>query len=52
MESDGKLRVSDIAYSVGFNDAKYFSTCFRKRYGLTPKELIKQRLENISGGGR
>ena len=52
MESDGRLRVSDIAYSVGFNDAKYFSTCFRKRYGLTPKELIKQRLENISGGGR
>jgi AraC-like DNA-binding protein len=43
MESDGKIRVSEVAYSVGFNDAKYFSTCFRKKFGVTPKELISQR---------
>ena len=42
-----KLRISDVAYSVGFNDAKYFGTCFRKKYGLTPKELMTQRLEAI-----
>ncbi len=44
MEAESKLRVSDVAYSVGFNDAKYFSTCFRKRYGVTPKELQAQRI--------
>ena len=48
MEAEEKLRVSDVAYSVGFNDAKYFSTCFRKRYGMTPKELLAQRIEKLS----
>lgn len=48
MSAEGKLRVSDVAYSVGFNDAKYFSTCFRKKYGMTPKELMQQRLETLN----
>ncbi|MDD4993597.1 MAG: two-component regulator propeller domain-containing protein [Paludibacter sp.] len=30
--------VSEIAYSVGFNDPKYFSRCFKIEFGLTPKE--------------
>ena len=47
MSAREKLRISDVAYSVGFNDAKYFGTCFRKKYGLTPKELMNQRLEAI-----
>jgi AraC-like DNA-binding protein len=47
MSAQEKLRISDVAYSVGFNDAKYFGTCFRKKYGLTPKELMNQRLEAI-----
>lgn len=29
--------VTRIAYSAGFNDAAYFSRCFRLRYGETPK---------------
>ena len=49
MEAETKLRVSDVAYSVGFNDAKYFSTCFRKKYGVTPKELLAQRIEKLAG---
>jgi Signal transduction histidine kinase len=32
--------ISDIAYSVGFNDPKYFSRCFKTEFGLTPKEYI------------
>lgn len=35
-----KVRISDLAYSVGFNDPKYFSTCFKKKYGMTPKEYF------------
>ena len=49
ISSTEKLRVSDVAYSVGFNDAKYFGTCFRKKYGVTPKELILQNMEQQKG---
>ena len=30
--------VSAIAYDVGFGDLSYFNRCFRKFYGLTPRE--------------
>ncbi len=36
------LRVSDIAYRVGFKDPKYFATTFRKVTGMQPKEYINQ----------
>ncbi len=32
------LQVSEIAFSVGFNDANYFSNIFRKKYGISPRE--------------
>lgn len=35
-----KIRVSDLAYAVGFNDPKYFSQCFRKKFGFLPKEYM------------
>jgi AraC-like DNA-binding protein len=31
--------VSAIAYDVGFGDLSYFNRCFRKQYGLTPREV-------------
>lgn len=35
--------ISEIAYSVGFNNAKYFSTCFKGKFGMTPSEYVKQK---------
>ena len=35
------IRISELAYSVGFNDPKYFSQCFRKEFGLTPGEYME-----------
>ena len=35
-----KIRISDLAYAVGFNDPKYFSQCFRKKLGFLPKEYM------------
>jgi AraC-like DNA-binding protein len=28
--------ITEIAYSVGFNDPKYFTRCFTKLYGISP----------------
>lgn len=33
--------ISEVAYKVGFSDAKYFSTCFKKEFGMTPSQYIK-----------
>ena len=30
------LNVSQIAFQVGFNDAHYFSKCFKRQFGVTP----------------
>jgi AraC-like DNA-binding protein len=32
--------VAEIAYSVGFRDTNYFSKCFKKLVGLSPKKYI------------
>lgn len=32
----GTMNISEIAYEVGFNDPKYFTRCFAKKYGVAP----------------
>ena len=36
-ESDSR-NIADIAYSCGYTDPRYFSRCFKQRYGVTPSE--------------
>lgn len=36
------LRVSDIAYQVGFRDPKYFATSFKRVTGMQPKEYFNK----------
>lgn len=37
----GGYNISEIAYTIGFNSAKYFSTCFKEDYGISPSEYLK-----------
>ncbi|MDD3320342.1 MAG: two-component regulator propeller domain-containing protein [Paludibacter sp.] len=37
------LTVSEISYQVGIEDPRYFSRCFKQKFGLTPSEY---RLQN------
>lgn len=37
--ADGKMNVSEVAYTVGFKDPNYFSRVFRKEFGITPSSL-------------
>jgi signal transduction histidine kinase/ligand-binding sensor domain-containing protein/CheY-like chemotaxis protein/AraC-like DNA-binding protein len=32
--------IAEIAYEVGFNDPKYFTRCFHKRFNMKPRELM------------
>ena len=41
-KEDPDLRVSDIAYQVGFKDPKYFATSFKRVTGMQPKEYFSQ----------
>ncbi len=43
MEEKGTaVRVSELAYAVGFNDPKYFSSCFKREFGMLPSEYLER----------
>lgn len=35
------VTVSEVAYACGFSNPKYFATCFKDEFGITPKEYQK-----------
>lgn len=41
--------IAEVSYRVGFSDQRYFSSCFKKEYGITPKKyslMKKGKREN------
>ena len=34
----GEYNMTEISYMVGINDPRYFSKCFKSKYGITPTE--------------
>jgi YesN/AraC family two-component response regulator len=43
---EGNSNISEVAYAVGFNDPKYFSRCFKKHFGKSPTEYVKDNSLN------
>ncbi len=41
--SDTDLNISEVSDRVGFSESRYFGTCFKKRFGKTPSEFIKEK---------
>ncbi|MBE7171662.1 MAG: response regulator [Williamsia sp.] len=37
----GGNNISEVAYLVGFGNPKYFSTCFKEKYHVSPSEYLK-----------
>jgi YesN/AraC family two-component response regulator len=35
------IRVSEVAYMVGYTNPKYFSQSFKEYYGILPSEIEK-----------
>ena len=40
------VNISEVAYTVGFSTAAYFSSSFRSYFGMTPKEFMAQYADN------
>ena len=36
-----RVRVSEVRFMVGISDPDYFRVCFKKQFGITPKEFIE-----------
>src|SRR3546814_20917261 len=43
--------VSQIAYSVGFNNLSYFATCFKEQFGESPSAWSGHPVWDRKGGG-
>ena len=39
--------ISGCAYRVGFNDVKYFRSCFKKQFGVNPSQLVEKKIPPI-----
>lgn len=39
---DKRMNISDIAYSVGFNNLAHFSNSFKDQFGMSPKEYMQR----------
>ncbi|WP_205941094.1 helix-turn-helix domain-containing protein [Albibacterium indicum] len=37
----GDVRVSDVAFRVGFQDSQYFSKVFKKEIGKSPTDFVR-----------
>ena len=46
-EKGNNIRVSELAYIVGFNDPKYFSVCFKKEFGMLPTDYIERFIQDV-----
>jgi signal transduction histidine kinase/ligand-binding sensor domain-containing protein/DNA-binding response OmpR family regulator len=39
----GNANIAEVAYLSGFSSPKYFSTCFREKYQVSPSDYIKKK---------
>ena len=42
MLQEEDVTITDVAYACGFSTPRYFSTCFKTEFGITPTEFKKQ----------
>lgn len=42
LKSNPDILISDLSARVGYNTPKHFSNCFKKEFGIFPKEFAEQ----------
>ena len=40
------IKTYEVAFLVGFNSSQYFSSCFKKATGMTPKDFREKYLKH------
>lgn len=40
-----KVRISDVAYSTGFNNISYFTRCFSEKFGNSPSDFLPSEVK-------
>lgn len=45
MLKDKAVPISEVAYSVGFSDPKYFTSCFKLEFNVTPSDFQRNSAE-------
>jgi AraC-like DNA-binding protein len=38
--------VSEVSYKVGISDPRYFSTIFKKQYGVSPMQYVREHINS------
>jgi AraC-like DNA-binding protein len=44
MLASGELLVKEIAFKIGYQNPSHFISAFKKKYGYTPKQYLKQEM--------
>ena len=53
LQSKGSQRnIAEIAFSVGFNDPKYFTRCFTKKFGVSPSGVAGDEKDDIDNSDK
>lgn len=42
MLNEGEMLVKEVAFKIGYQNPSHFISAFKKRYGFTPKQYLKQ----------
>lgn len=42
LRAEPDIRISELAYRVGFNTPKYFSQCFKREFGMLPGDFLSK----------
>ena len=45
---DASIRMTDIAFDLGYSDPAHFTRAFRRLAGVSPREFRRQRLETLN----
>ncbi|MGN0195528.1 MAG: two-component regulator propeller domain-containing protein [Candidatus Cryptobacteroides sp.] len=50
--NQGETRINEVCYITGFNSPSYFTKCFVRQFGMTPKDYIRKlHSEDAPAGG-